>query len=233
MTPEYSVIPPTHSKYPEGLRNLLAGAQLFAVGNVDLLSRQGIGICGSRDASVEALTYAFKFGCEATRQGLVVISGYARGVDRQAHKGALEAGGATIAVLPEGVNAFRLIRQLRPSADLTRNFLAVSMFEPEAVWKSWRAMERNKLIVGLSSGVFVVEARETGGTINAALECVRQGKPLWAIAYSKQMAGREGNRKLLQASAIPLKRQSDLSRALEDAASRPPERVRQLAMSIK
>jgi DNA processing protein len=126
--------------------------------------------------------------------GFVVVSGYARGIDRQAHKGAMEVGGATIAILPEGINHFRLVRELGSQADLSQNFLAVSMFDPDAVWKVWRAMERNKMIVGLSAGLFVVEARETGGTINAAMECVRQNKPLWAIAYSKQTPGREGNR---------------------------------------
>ena len=198
------------------------------------MAKRAIGICGSRDASPEAQDYAFKFGSEAAKQGLVVVSGYARGVDRQAHKGALRAGGNTIAVLPEGINHFTLVRELKPVADPNNNFLVLSMFESDAVWKSWRAMDRNKLIVGLSVAVFVVEARETGGTINAAMECVRQNKPLWAIAYSKQLPGREGNRKLLQkTSAIPLKHQGDLRKALEDAASKPAEEIRQLAFNLR
>jgi DNA processing protein len=153
-------------------------------------------------------------------------------VDRKAHKGALEAGGATIAVLPEGVNHLRLTEELRPLADPEKNFLAISMFEPDEVWKTWRAMERNKLIVGLSAGLFVIEARESGGTINAAYETIRQGKPLYAVAYTKDLPGREGNRKLLAGSAIPLRHMHDLKRALEEAMSRPPAGVRQLVMSL-
>ena len=120
---------------------------------------------------------AYRFGREAALKGLVVVSGYARGVDRQAHKGALDIGGNTIAVLSEGLDHFRLVNELKPAIRLEENFLAVSMFEPSAVWKSWRAMERNKLIVALSVGLFVVEARETGGTINAGMRCVEQKKP--------------------------------------------------------
>lgn len=93
-------------------------------------------------------------------------------------------------------------------------------------------MERNKLIVGLSSGLFVIEARERGGTIEAAREAVRQKKRLWAVAYSRQIPGREGNRKLIATSAIPLKDTGDLKRALEEAMAQPPAEVKQLVMSL-
>ena len=110
--------------------------------------------------------------------------------------------------------------------------LAISMFEPNAPWKSWRAMARNKLIVALSAGLFVVEARETGGTINAAFECVRQNKPLWAIAYSSVLPAREGNQLLLQDSAIPLTCLTDLRKALEQAVLGPEEVLKQLAFDL-
>jgi DNA processing protein len=171
-------------------------------------------------------------GLEAAKRGLVIVSGYARGVDRLAHKGALEGGGATIAVLAEGIQSFRTVKELKPLVDPSNNFLAVSMFEPGSVWTPWRAMTRNKVIVGLSLGLLVIEARERGGTINAAFECVRQGKPLWAMDYSRQTAGREGNRKLLAAAAIPIRHRADLNAALEAALSRPPEEVRQFALNL-
>ena len=116
---------------------------------------------------------------------------------------------------------------------MDRNFLAVSMFEPDATWKSWRAMTRNRLIVGLSAGLFVVEARETGGTINAAMECVKQRKPLWAVAYSKLTPEREGNNQLLlQESAMPLKKMRDVKTALDEAANPSMEAVKQLVLEV-
>ena len=226
-------ISPTDSEYPERVRAAMKPPALNAIGNLALLSRDAIGICGSRDASDKALEYAFKFGREAAERGLVVVSGYAKGVDRQAHKGVLSAGGATIAVLPEGIEGFRIVKELQPFVDLNDNFLAMSMFDSGARWQSWRAMERNKLIVGLSLGMFVVEARDRGGTINAAMECDRQRKPLWAVAYSEEKAGREGNRQLLrQERALPLAKLSDVREALEKAASGAPARASQIEMAL-
>ena len=225
-------IRPADADYPEALRSLKKPPALHAIGNLDLLKRVAIGVCGSRDASPEALEHAYKFGREAAQGGLALVSGYAKGVDRQAHAGAMAAGGATIAVLAEGIAGFRVARELAPLIDLETNFLAVSMFEPEARWQPWRAMERNKVIVGLSLGLFVVEARERGGTIDAALECARQGKPLWAVAYAEERPGREGNRMLLrQEKALPLAKMGDVKRALEAAAAGVPERAGQLAMT--
>ena len=93
-------------------------------------------------------------------------------------------------------------------------------------------MERNKLIIGLAAGLFVVEARERGGTIQAAYECIDQGKRLWAVAYAEDAPGREGNKKLLATSAIPLKHTGDLRRALEEAMTEPPAQVRQLVLDL-
>jgi len=228
----YSVIFPTDHGYPERLRAVAGSAPLYVIGNTALLERPAIGICGSRDASTGALKWAYEFGREAARHGLVVVSGFARGVDRQAHRGVLEAGGATIAVLPEGINHLRLTKELRPFANPEENFLAISTFEPDAAWAAWRAMHRNKLIVGLSTALFVIEARERGGTIDAAYEAMRQGKPLYAFAYAKELPGREGNRKLLATSAIPVRHMGDLKRALQEAMSQPPPEVKQLVMSL-
>ncbi len=226
-------IHPTDAAYPERVRSVMKPPALHTTGNRALLDGSAIGICGSRDASSEALDYAFTFGREAAERGLVVVSGYAKGVDRQAHKGAMSAGGGTIAVLPEGIEGFRIAQELRPLVDLEANFLAMSMFDSGASWQTWRAMERNKLIVGLSLGLFVVEARESGGTINAALECARQNKPLWAVAYSEEKAGREGNRQLLrQEKAFPLTRLGDVRNVLEKAAAGTPESLGQMAMAL-
>ena len=230
--PTFDVKTIESDEHAESLTRVIGDRVLYAVGNTGLIKQPCAGLCGSRDASANALEWAYEFGKEAARQGVVVVSGYARGVDRQAHRGALETGGTTIAVLPEGIQHFRVSRELKASLDLGKNFLALSMFDPSAPWKVWRAMERNKLIVGLSAGLFVIEAREKGGTINAAHECIRQKRRLWAVAYSDEAPGSAGNRKLLASSAIPLKHKDDLKSALEYAMTHPPEEMRQLVMTV-
>ena len=231
MSTETIAIDPDNVLYPSHLASLMGGKVISCVGNADLLTMRAIGICGSRNASDDALQWARRFGAEAAERKLVVVSGYAKGVDKAAHKGALESGGNTIAVLPQGISHFRVNRELKPNVRLMDNFLAVSIFPNSASWQSWRAMERNKLIVGLSSDMFVIEARQTGGTIHAAMECVRQGKRLWAIAYANSTPGRAGNLLLLQDKAIPLNRIADVRKALDDASQNSKEDVRQLAMN--
>lgn len=229
---EYEIRDVSNETAVKDIASLVSGASIYGVGNTDLLGERAIGICGSRHASDLALKWSYEFGREAAKKGFVVVSGYAKGVDRQAHKGALEAGGATIAVLAEGLSHFRIVPELRAALDIDRNFLAISMFEPDAGWQVWRAMERNKLIVGLSAGLFVIEAKETGGTINAAREAARQKKRLWAIAYEKDLAGREGNRILIGESAIPLKSTNDLAIALKEAEADPPIEMKQLMLAL-
>jgi DNA processing protein len=228
----YITMTPTHDAYPSRLDEVLQGKTMFAKGCVNLLQRTAIGICGSRDASTRALRWAYRFGAEAAKQEIVVVSGYARGVDREAHRGAMETGGSTIAVLPDGIRHFSPVHGLRDLIDYERNFLAISMFEPDAIWKAWRAMERNRLIVALSTVLFVIEARNQGGTINAALECVRQRKKLYAVAYRSVSESDTGNRRLIADSAIPLKHMGELKRALREAMSDPPPEVHQLVLNL-
>lgn len=232
MQERYTGLTVENPAYPDQLRSAFDGQDLHVLGHLDLLRRPCVGLCGSRDASPAALRWARAFGQETARQGFVVVSGYARGVDREAHRGALEAGGGTIAVLPEGIRNFRVARELQHVADLKQNFLAVSMFEPTAGWTVWRAMQRNKLIVGLSSDLFVIEARERGGTIAAAYEAIRQRKRLWAVAYTETTSGRQGNKLLLAGKAMPLNHLEDFRAALEDAMREPPTEVRQLVMAV-
>lgn len=233
MLRQYNTIPPSGRNYPDGLQGILDNTMLYSIGNAELLNRPGIGICGSRDASPEALDWAYHLGREAANRNLLIVSGYARGVDRQAHKGALEAGGSTIAVLPEGIQGFSVRRELVNHVDLDHNFLAVSMFEPNARWTAVRAMTRNQLIVGLSSSLVVVEAREKGGTIDAARKCLKQGKKLWAVEYPKESSGGAGNRLLLKnASAVALNPDSvEQVFAQEPVHGKEPNQ--QLAMSIE
>lgn len=230
MTAEPKLLTELDSEFPMRADTVVSGG-LWVLGNVGLLSKPAVGICGSRDASQRALEWAYRFGRLAAESGIVVVSGYARGVDREAHRGAMEAGGGTIAVLPQGVEHFSVVKGLRPLIDLKQNFLAVSMFPPDAIWQVSRAMERNRLIVALSVGLFVIEAKKTGGTINAARECVRQGKYLWAASYKNKLP--EGNEKLISGEqAIPLTGTKDLREALQQAMKAPPPSVRQLVLAL-
>lgn len=194
--------------YPQNLVRVygeLALPRLRARGNALLLTVPSVGFCGSRKASEKGLAVAAELAMLLARRGAVVTSGYAKGVDTQAHRAALEAGGSTIISLPEGMNGFRIKRELADVWDEERA-LVLSQYPDEAVWRADRAMERNKVIVAISAVTIVIEAGATGGTLDAGMTALRQGMPLFVASYSDNSENNEGNRILLEAGATKLGR---------------------------
>lgn len=187
--------------FPASISDKWGRSPLRYVGKRSLIGQPAIGVCGSRDATDQSLELAAEFGRRAAELGFGIVSGNARGVDAAAQHGALEGGGWTVAVLAEGLGGWKPRKPDRPliSSD---NFAAVTKYEDEARWQVSRAMERNGLIVALSDALIVVQAGTTGGTWNAGLECLRQGKPLLVVEREKQSPETEGNRKLLKKGGI-------------------------------
>jgi DNA processing protein len=131
-------------------------------------------------------------------------------------------GGSTVLVLPEGFDHFRINAELRDVWDWNR-VLVVSQFEPRTIWKSYHAMARNKVIMGLSCAMVVVEAGEKGGTRAAGEEALRLHIPLFAVDYGFDENVAPGNRALIRRGARPLKKgretgEPNLRQLLNDAA---------------
>ncbi|RMF71735.1 MAG: hypothetical protein D6740_06225 [Alphaproteobacteria bacterium] len=212
--PPIREIPPGSPDYPQAvLKTFGARAPVLSLlGNRDLLDRPGVGFCGSRRASERGIAAARDCAEQAARRGLVVISGNAAGIDLAAHHAALSAGGATILVLPEGINQFRVRKALKPVWDWER-VLVVSQFEPDAVWRSWRAMQRNGLIIALSHAMIVVEAADKGGSIHAGLQTLERRKPLFVVNYRDITSHAPGNAQLLKRGGLPLMRSRETGRA--------------------
>jgi DNA processing protein len=211
-------------RYPRRLKTLLgkhAPTQLALRGNIDLLDEHSLSFCGARNASEKGIEAAALCARTASRNGFVIVSGNARGVDRATHREALIAGGTTILVLPEGIDHFRIAPELRDVWDWER-VLIVSQFDPKTVWRSYHAMERNKTIMGLSCAMIVVEAGEKGGTRAAGEEAIRLRVPLFAVDYGFDETVAPGNRELIRKGAKPLKKsrgtgEPNLSMLLRDA----------------
>jgi DNA processing protein len=212
-----SVVITIDDDYPKRLLDLRqAPPFLFWWGNLGLAERRGVGMCGSRQASDRGLKYARTFGRAVVERGLQVVSGYARGVDMETHLGALEADGSTIIVLAEGITHFRKKRAFTGMRFDEENVLAVSQFPPTQPWAAGAAMTRNAVIAGLSQAMLVVEAGEKGGTLNAGLQAIDMGRPVYAIAYSDDPP--LGNQALFARGARPLRSQNELLVALDQLA---------------
>lgn len=191
------------SSYPKALGRIYGELALPALnyfGNIELLRQPSVGFCGSRKASQIGLDVTSKLSAMLAVNGIVVTSGYAKGVDTRAHYSALEVGGSTIIVLPEGIESFRIKRELVDVWD-DRRVLVLSQFPNNAVWRADRAMQRNKVIVGSSSATVVIEAGATGGTLDAGMSAIRFGFPLFVATYADETETNEGNRILLNAGA--------------------------------
>lgn len=212
-------------RFPARLSALLGKRvpnRLFAQGNMDLLERRAISFCGARNASEKGIEAAVLCARTAVKNDFVITSGNARGVDRATHREALSSGGTTILVLPEGIEQFRIAPELKEVWDWSR-VLVISQFEPPTVWKSYHAMDRNKVIMALSCAMIVVEAGEKGGTRAAGEDALRLQIPLFAIDYGFDEEIAPGNRALIKKGAKQLKRsrmtgEPNLSHLLHDAS---------------
>lgn len=203
------VLRPADSTYPENLKNILskhAPTELYFMGNLSLLKKAGVGFCGSRNASDKGLETAKDCAEQVAKSDATVISGYAAGVDMAAHYTALQSGGATIIVLPEGIEHFRIKKEIRNVWDWSR-VLVLSQFKPNEIWQAYRAMSRNQVIIALSRAMIVIEAQEKGGTIEAGKSALKLHMPLFVAEYEEEnMKHTPGNSVLLEMGALKLKK---------------------------
>lgn len=174
-------------RYPVTVRECLAGrapAVLSAFGELGLLERPQAAVVGAREVSAQGKQLARACGREAARAKFVLTSGGAQGVDDAAQKGAADAGGAVISVLPQGLLTYRGPAYLR-DAIRERRALLVSACMPDAPWKTHAAVERNDYIAALARAVCVIEPKKTGGSVRTARSALAYGRHVFVRCASE------------------------------------------------
>jgi DNA processing protein len=154
---------------------------IWTRGDRGALSLTGVAVIGARAASQEGLTAAYEIAYDLARAGVVVISGLARGVDSAAHRGALDGGGRTIAVLGTGIDVVYPAENAELSEKIASSGLLLTEFLPESVPEDWHFPRRNRIISGLSKAVVVVEAKEKSGSLITARLAADQGRDVMAV----------------------------------------------------
>ena len=192
------------SSYPRLLKSRLreaAPALLFGVGERGQLESGGLGMVGSRDADEAALHFTREVARQCAEERLSVVSGGAKGVDREAMHAALEAGGNVLGVMPEGIAKIAVSKAHRePIAD--GRLTLVSPYHPNARWTRGNAMGRNKHIYAFSDWTLVVSSATEGGTWNGAVESLKKG---WGRLLVRAAANApKGNDKLIQLGGTPI-----------------------------
>ncbi len=207
-------LPIVDPAYPVALKHTLgeeAPVLLLCLGNLELLHKESVGFCGSREATEKGLATAWDSADLLAREGINIVSGFASGVDMNAHRAALAAGGTTSVVLAEGILRFRVKREIKDEWDEART-VVVSEFGPNLPWSVGHAMQRNRTICGLSRAMILIEARTSGGSIQAGRDCLKLGLPLFAAVYEGMPESATGNEELLSQGARRLMKRRSTNR---------------------
>ena len=150
-------------------------------GDCALLSATAVAVIGARAASQEGLIAASEIAFDLARAGIVVVSGLARGIDAAAHRGALDAGGKTIAVLGTGIDRVYPAENERLHEEIASSGLLLTELPPGTPPLEWHFPRRNRIISGLSRAVVVVEARDKSGSLITARLAADQGRDVMAV----------------------------------------------------
>ncbi len=212
--------------YPNAFRQRLgnlAPPVIYTVGNLDLLSGDGVGIVGSRNVTEEGKTAAEEMAREAVRNGRSVISGGARGVDSFAMNAAFMAGGTVVGVLADSLQG-----RIRKSGTLQAidegTVCLLSQQIPSAGFTPHAAMARNKLVYALSEVTVVVATdHETGGTWAGAIEALKKHNGRVAV-WTGYGAG-PGNSALVNIGGSPLTSPDQLFDVQQDLPAEPSEQL--------
>ena len=175
------VVPRGHPDYPFRLEALVDPPPVLWVRGSPERCRFAVAIVGSRFATRQALDVGFRMGEGLSRAGFVVVSGLARGVDAAAHRGALRAGGRTVAVLGNGADIIYPPEHAALAEDIAGAGALLTEFAPGVPPRGWHFPRRNRIISGMSLGVVIVEAAKRSGSLITAKCALDQGRSVMAV----------------------------------------------------
>jgi DNA processing protein len=189
-------------------------AELYVRGDVEILGEAAVAIVGARSCSPYGSQVARSIARELAGAGLVVVSGLARGIDGEAHRGTLDAGGRTIAVLGCGIDRDYPRSHAELALRIREQGAVVSEYPPGVEPAPWRFPARNRIIAGLCVATIVVEARERSGALITADFALELGREVFAVPGEITSALSAGTNDLLRQGAAPLLAAVDVLAAL-------------------
>lgn len=165
----YSILPITSPEYSPILKKNLgrtyAPPLIYTKGNKAIMSEKSVAIVGSRKADKVSLDFTDNVAKTASKDYKVVVSGFAKGVDKQALDSALKYKGQSIIVLPQGIATFNSGFKKYYKQIIDGDVMVLSTFYPKATWSVGLAMARNPIIYGLATEIFVAESSNKGGDL--------------------------------------------------------------------
>ncbi|MCL2041312.1 MAG: DNA-processing protein DprA [Bacteroidales bacterium] len=205
------VISPDYSKTLKENLKKLAPTVLYIKGSKQIMQEDSIAIVGSRDASAIALKFTDNIAKLASKEYKVVVSGFAKGVDKQALDSAISCKGQSIIVLPQGIMTFDSGFKTYYKQIIDGDVLVLSIFPPKAGWSKDLAMARNPIIYGLAKEIYVAESKSStnrqgaetkGGTYAGAMDGLKKGRTVYV--RKPDIFEKNDNNLLIQKGACPV-----------------------------
>ncbi len=216
--PAARAIPRSDPHYPSGLNDLSDAPATLHVRGAWPSETQAVGIVGSRAATAYGLSFAGRLAADLAALGVVVVSGLARGIDAAAHRGALDHGGTTVAVLPGGLDQVTPSYHRELAETIARRGAIVSEWPGDVPVRSGLFVRRNRLIAALSRATVVVEAAERSGALATAAAARRLGRVVFAVPGDVDRPTSRGCNALIRAGAVPCENVADVMLALSASA---------------
>lgn len=199
-------VTPRKHKYLAPLANIPSPPKLlFFRGHLPPERRISVAIVGTRKPTAYGKEVTHKLAVDLAKRGVVIVSGLALGVDAIAHKGALEAGGATIAVLANSVDDIypRSNRALGEQM-IEKGGAILSEYEPPTGARDFQFLERNRIVSGLSDAIIITEAAQRSGTLATATHALEQGREVFVVPGNITSPLSSGCNALLKQGAHPI-----------------------------
>lgn len=209
--------------YPPRLRDIPdPPSQLWLRGQRQALDGHAVAVVGSRRASPGALETARRLASGLAGVGLTIVSGLARGCDAAAHRGALDAGGRTVAVLGSGLDVIYPPEHAGLADEIAGRGAIVSELPPGSPPLPHHFRQRNRLISGVSLGVVVIEANERSGSLITAGYALAQGREVMVVPGTVHAGRNRGGHLLIRDGAALVENAEDVLAVLLHAMPPPP-----------
>lgn len=201
-----SYITPSDSSYPFNLKNIYnAPLILYKKGEYTFADEDiFVAIIGSRKATQYGIRTAEKISYELAKRGIVIVSGMAYGIDAAAHRGALDAGGKTVAVMGCGIDSIYPKSNEALYREILKSGCVISEYGPGIEAAPYMFPARNRIISGLSEGCVIVEAAEKSGALITAKLALEQNREVFAVPGNITSPQSSGANELIKNSAAKL-----------------------------
>jgi DNA processing protein len=199
-------------EYPSKLKKIDSppkSLQYKGVFNQEILHNT-LAVVGSRRMTSYGKLATEKLVKDVASAGITIVSGFMYGIDATAHRAALDVGGKTIAVLPCGVDVIHPAHQKKLYNAVLENGFFLSEYKDNDLPDKWKYPQRNRIVVGISSAVLVIEAEEKSGTLISANLAKKYNKTLFAVPGPIFNKTSQGANSLLKEGALPVTSSQDI-----------------------